>query len=273
MCKPTHHHLKKRFLKTFLVVVVGFMGAIIVLLLWLMRPYAEKEGMTDLYSADCLIAHAGGKTFDGKTYTNSKEALLYSINLGYKNIELDLYLTTDSQLVCLHKLDDFNRMTGRSLREIDYQTFMNEKYYNKYTPISLSEAVEIWKRRPFVFVTDKFSEVDILDRYFVSNRQNVYVEVRRFWNYHRVSEHEYHAMLTIPHGILGFIKYFCGMAYGGKIYHIVTSKNNSPALLRLYQRLGSRISVFTVNDQDSVKSLISKKIDMIYTDDCVPADF
>ena len=53
------------------------------------------------------IAHAGGGLGE-KTYTNSKEALINSISLGYKLIELDLMVTADKYIFASHGLEIFN---------------------------------------------------------------------------------------------------------------------------------------------------------------------
>ena len=40
-------------------------------------------------------------------------------------------------------------------------------------------------------------------------------------------------MLTIPHGVIGLVKYICGMAMGGKINHIGKRPNLGPGLIWL----------------------------------------
>ncbi|MCX7553266.1 hypothetical protein OS175_05205 [Marinicella sp. S1101] len=50
------------------------------------------------------IAHAGGG-IDGKTYTNSFQALNFNYERGYELFEIDFSWTSDSQLVCLHDWD------------------------------------------------------------------------------------------------------------------------------------------------------------------------
>jgi glycerophosphoryl diester phosphodiesterase len=47
------------------------------------------------------VAHAGG-AIDGKTYTNSLEALDYNLKNGFLYFELDFSFTQDRQLVCIH---------------------------------------------------------------------------------------------------------------------------------------------------------------------------
>ena len=58
------------------------------------------------------IAHAGGG-IDGKTYTNSLEALDYNVKKGFLYFELDFSFTKDKRLVCIHDWrNSFNRTFG-----------------------------------------------------------------------------------------------------------------------------------------------------------------
>ena len=51
------------------------------------------------------VAHAGGG-INGKTYTNSLEALDYNVRNGFIYFELDFSFTKDKQLVCIHDWRD-----------------------------------------------------------------------------------------------------------------------------------------------------------------------
>ena len=50
---------------------------------------------------NALIAHGGG-AINGEIYTNSKEAVLQSLEAGYKYIEVDLFQLKDGTIVCAH---------------------------------------------------------------------------------------------------------------------------------------------------------------------------
>lgn len=262
--------MRKRIIRYCLGLLIIVFVVVCAFLLWLMRPFERK---TDVNRGNIeLIAHAGG-SIDGYTYTNSKEALLNAIDKGYKYIELDLYMTTDSQLVCLHDKDKFALMTGIHINQIDSDKFLESRFFGKYTPMTLREAIYYWERNPFILVTDKYSNPTELNKLFLKNRHNVYVEVRRFWDYHDVEDNGYHAMLTTPRGIVGMIKYFCCYIYGmRKIQHIVVYKKIEDCFLRLYKRLGSKVSVYTENDIDEAKKLGNRGFDMIYTDSLVLKD-
>jgi phosphoglycerol transferase len=58
------------------------------------------------------VAHAGGG-INGKTYTNSLEALDHNLKNGFSYFELDFSFTKDRQLVCIHDWkQNFNRVFG-----------------------------------------------------------------------------------------------------------------------------------------------------------------
>ena len=58
------------------------------------------------------VAHAGGG-INGKTYTNSLEALDYNVKNGFSYFELDFSFTKDRRLVCIHDWkQNFNSTFG-----------------------------------------------------------------------------------------------------------------------------------------------------------------
>jgi glycerophosphoryl diester phosphodiesterase len=61
------------------------------------------------------VAHAGGG-LDGRTYTNSIEALTANQEKGFRYFELDFVFTSDGELVCLHDWhDNFEATFGFSI--------------------------------------------------------------------------------------------------------------------------------------------------------------
>lgn len=141
--------------KLALVTVIALLSSAILsfgVFLWLSRPFPEPSQCFNVLDSRFLIAHAGGSV-NGITYLNNKETVICSLDKGFKYIELDLYLNSDGKVICSHGSKQHSN--------------------NLFT---LSEAIRIWKDRPFVFVTDKISDYRILNNYFINNRQNVIVE-------------------------------------------------------------------------------------------------
>ena len=169
--------LIKAFFKhlSFIRILGGIIIVVIILLLYLSRPF----GTCNRYWRDSsfYIAHAGGE-IDGYRYTNSKEAVLQALNQGCKYIELDIYCTSDSHLVCMHGLDLYNKQT-ESHYEIDNFTlddFRKNKIYGRYTPISLQEVLLTQDSIDFVLVTDGLSDARLFNREINKNRNKIMVE-------------------------------------------------------------------------------------------------
>ena len=233
--------------------------------LWLSRPLVESPEEINVFRQNCLIAHAGG-AIDGYTYTNSKEALINSLDKGFRYIELDLYETTDSNVVCLHGLEDYCQMTSIGVETLDTKTFLSHKLYGKYTPMTLSDAIKIWEQRPFLFVTDKISDPKILNKYFKNNRDKVYVEAFSLKDYLQLERDGYKPMLTRDGSRRGMLWFLMeNIVYKNKV-SIVTTCFASKTLLRIYKNMGVKVALFTVNDEDYVKSHVGKYVDFIYTD-------
>ena len=102
------------------------------------------EAPEDAWFADVpLIVHAGGG-IEGHTYTNSREALLNSLEKGACFIEMDLLYTSDGHLVCAHSWDEVYPVKSRPTLE----TFVASKVQGKFTPLTAEDLVEIMKENP-----------------------------------------------------------------------------------------------------------------------------
>lgn len=235
-----------------LVIVIALLSSAILsfgVFLWLSRPFPESSQRINVLDPRFLIAHAGGSV-NGKTYLNNKEAVICSLDKGFKYIELDLFLNSDGKVICSH---DF------------------ERHSNKL--FTLSEAIRIWQDSPFVFVTDKISDYKILNNYFYDNRQNVIVEAFSVEDYCLLEKEGYIPMLSIGGRIGGLAKFLIASIKTGRIIsRVVTTKDANGFLLRFYKRLGVTIAVYTVNDVNYLKNHIGKDVDLVYTDFLQPSD-
>ncbi len=100
------------------------------------------------YANNPVIAHAAGG-INQFAYTNSKEALIQSLENGERVIEMDFVLTTDRKLVCRHgwKDDDGNRIKKQT-----YDEFMATETSGGYTPLSAEDAISILKEYPKTYL-------------------------------------------------------------------------------------------------------------------------
>ena len=142
-----------------------------------------------------FIAHAGGG-IDGKTYTNSLEALNNSINNSFKLIELDILVTDDGKIVAQH---DF-----RILEEICNKNFFYDKekkkrkkilfheikncnkiFDDKYTLLKENQIIEIFENnKELILVTDKIDNYKLIYEKF-KFQDRLIVEVFTIKDYFR----------------------------------------------------------------------------------------
>ena len=266
----------KYLLKGFVVVVLLLFSFIIVMFLWLARPLENTLEDVNALNPNHLIAHAGGAV-DCHTYTNSKEALASALDNGFRYIELDLYETTDSNVVCLHSLEDYRKMTSIDCEDLDTKTFLSHQLYGRYTPITLNDAIKIWEERPFFFVTDKISDPKILNRYFKKNRDKVIVEAFSLNDYIELERDGYTPMFSIMAlNVRGLYLYIINsIKYSKGLTRIVTNSYVSKYVYRIYRRLGAQqIAVYSLYDEDYQKlhereyleKFAGREVDLVYVD-------
>lgn len=117
-----------------------------------------------------LIAHAGGSV-DGNPYTNSREALLLSIEAGFRLVELDFSMTRDGDWFTTHDWEYWAKRTGyKGTLPPTTQAVRERKssfggagaemaLAGTYTTLSLDELVGLLADRPAVkVITDTKSD-------------------------------------------------------------------------------------------------------------------
>lgn len=103
------------------------------------------------------IAHALGG-IENNQYTNSKEALKNSYSKGVKLYEVDVSLTSDEKLVCVHgwSKKDYTEKLGIKYNKenavMSYEQFMNTKIKGKYTTMSFKDLIEFMKVHDDMYV-------------------------------------------------------------------------------------------------------------------------
>ena len=268
----------KRGLKWMSVIMLISGMLLMVALLWLARPLEESSKDINALSPNCLIAHAGG-AIDGHTYTNCKEALQNALDSGFRYIELDLYETADSDVVCLHSIEDYNKMTSTDSKALalDTKSFLSHQLYGKYTPMTLDDAIKIWEDRPFYFVTDKIADPQILNKYFKNNRDKVIVEAFTLDDYVQLEREGYIPLFSIMAlNVRGLYLYIINsLKYGKSLPRIVTNTYVSKYVYRIYKRLGAQqIAVYSLYDKDYQKlyereyleKYAGREVDLVYVD-------
>ena len=190
------------------------------------------------------IAHAGGCTKEGHLYSNSLEAVRNALKHRMSYIELDLSLTSDSQLVAWH---DWSF-------EWDYvpthDQFMARKIYDAFTPIDFSRLDSILrKNRRLSLVTDKISDPDIIDRWLQPYKERVWVEC--------FSDDDYLALQEMGYNVLAS--------------RVPPLMADSPALIRNYTF--NRFQCTDLSDRDGdVFALFGLEISRSMADSLLAAD-
>jgi hypothetical protein len=206
------------------------------MIIWLTRPMNDMKN--DLNNTKYYIAHAGGG-IDGFIYTNSKEAVLNSIDNGFMYIELDLFLSQDENLLCIHDLYEFNKMTETNDTSLTINTeeFKSRVIYKKYTPLTLTEVLQMHNNYSFILVIDKISSPQILNRFITpANKEKMYVEALSGNDYYELLTNGYKPMLALyKHKIIRYLYHLIIKRH--RIKWIVTSaeKEEDFSTLRLFK--------------------------------------
>ena len=241
------------------------MFLILLFILWVYLPFTSVE---DCEYRDRLVAHGCGSV-DGCLQTNCKEALLKSVKNGIKKIEIDLYITKDGHLVCIHDLALFNKMCNRKEgTPLYYSDFKGCKIYGKYTPMSFNDVIDLQSQYGFTIMTDKISDVKLLNKYIPNSLRNeIYVEAFSIDDYIELENNGYIPMYSatfrykdIPRFITDCFK------KQGLIDFVVVSHKSFGFYLRLVRKLGVKVAVYTQNNKAYINKYILKKADYIYID-------
>ncbi|MGE7795268.1 glycerophosphodiester phosphodiesterase family protein [Lysinibacillus fusiformis] len=111
----------------------------------------------DVWENNNLIAHAFGAV-DGKDYTNSFEAFEQNYKKGYRVFEVDFLLTSDNRLIARHDWSYdrallFKQNPPHNLgTPWDYESVMNQKIYDAYSPVDVALVIEIMEKHPDVYI-------------------------------------------------------------------------------------------------------------------------
>lgn len=216
-----------------------------------------------------FIAHAGGG-IEGILYTNSLEAVMLSIQKGYRLIEIDLCETSDGHLVGVHDWKHFKKICQYPQDKQDdtplsLEEFSRCKIHNKFTPIDAKKIEEIFTAHSHLFlVTDKIQNFDLIRSSF-SFQDRIIVEIFGKKKYHEaVSKGIVHPMLSAhnPRRDVYFIE-----RYNVKFvaYDLKSMQQNKETLTYLYKK-GVTIFVYTANDEKILAEALGNYASAFYTD-------
>lgn len=227
-----------------------------------------------------LIAHAGGE-IDGYVYTNSLEALQQAASRGYKFIELDLLLTSDSVLVAAHSWEDFNRMTGNVQwgdSVLSSADFARQRIHGRYTPLTapMIEAFFL-ENEGLYLVTDKISSPVLLSMAFPRLKERMVVEAFSYPHYEQLCDEGYYRVLyscmapdlssALVKNLL-FDRLFPGKRIEWLALH--TSGLYYPSYKFINKVRRFKVALFTLDNYNDVTPEQLQRAGMIYTNTIVP---
>jgi hypothetical protein len=227
-----------------------------------------------------FIAHAGGAV-DSCIYTNSREALELAVKNGFRFIELDFRLTSDSVMVAAYSWSDFNAMTGHGHRGDSvpsYKEFSSRKIYGRYTPLSAHEINAFFREHPELYlVTDKISSPELLCRYFPELKERMVVEAFSYKDYIRLRNEGFYLVLyscmATDLGAALFKNLLFNRLFPGERIEwmsLHTSGFAHPMFRFMNSCRRFKVALFTVDNYNELTPEQLERVDMIYTNTLPP---
>ena len=246
-------------------------------------------------SKNDYIMHALGG-IDEYVYTNSKEALEKSKNLGAKFYEVDVRLTADDKLVLTNGWSetDYAEMIGLDLDSysngMTYDQFMGTMIEERYTPLDFKDLVDFMKENPDTYMMLDFGkkkalylrkaykeilgiteDSSILDRMIVGGHNTDMVKTARsmynfkLYNlYWPAEENRLDERIDTPEDFLDY----CRKNRVTSVSTLEETYEKERDIIQFFRNNGLIVYVFTENDEERAKELL-KEVDMVGTDSLV----
>lgn len=220
-----------------------------------------------------FIAHAGGailKNAQGQpqtyTYTNSKEALLQSLQEGFSFIELDLMLDNAGGIFAAHDYKHFYSLIGKevqgdeALTAPSKQEILESKIHGFLTPLVAESITQIFQSYPHAYlVTDKLNDFAAIKAQLPFT-QRILIEVFSLRGYYQAKQMGLKPMLSTSDIALAKALRIPMLAT-----HTSTISKN-PQLAQEYIEQGGCIMAFSSNEKDFIERHKDKSATMFYTD-------
>ena len=217
-----------------------------------------------------FIAHAGGQ-IDGRTYTNSRQALDLAYENGLRLFEIDLIKTRDDVLVAAHDWEKWRNATGSEVEVPSHREFKETLLFGKYQTLDLSDLDEWFALRTDAYlVTDEVRDSAGLVEDF-SHEDRLIVEVFSIDDYRRASEEGVrHPMLSLRAALMddGEDKVVDFLRSQPVKFAAVSSKiiRSKRKLLAKMRRNQACVFVFTSGDPQFLESSFESVVYGAYTD-------
>lgn len=120
------------------------------------EPTEDMVETEPWYNISRLIHHACGG-INGTKYTNSLEAMERTLSKGNLLVEVDFLFTSDGQLICAHKWDQF----FRDKENCTLEEFLQLKVKKKYTPLTAGDIIGYMEKYPSLYIIVDTKEPDL----------------------------------------------------------------------------------------------------------------
>ena len=233
------------------------------------------------------IAHALGG-FAGREYLNCREGFLDMYRRGVRLFELDLSKTSDGVWVCRHNWNEpMGQWNGKEKKVLTEKQFKESKIYGKYTPMTLEDFFLLLKDYPDAFVMIDSKQYSLRNYQRTLEDYYEYVETARAVGAEDVlnqiiPEIYSQAMFAGAAMIYTFPSYIYSLwqEYSEEDLEEIASfchekgigaatiywKYWSEEAEQIFENLGIRLYVYTVNDRNQARGYLSEGAEGICTD-------
>lgn len=228
------------------------------------------------------IAHAGG-AIDGKTYTNSIEALDANYAAGFRFFEIDLIFTRDDKLVALHDWDDnFRNLFGRGLAppltEAEFRRAVAAGVPGYHVPV-LEELLDWLAAHPDALLVTDVKDRNVEALALIAKRRpglraRIIPQIYRPDEYEPVRGLGYDSIIWTlyrhPVGDFAVVRQLSRMAPFAVA--MPSSRARQGSLAPHLARLGVPVLVHTVNDPNGLRELKRLSVTEVFTDFLPPCE-
>lgn len=233
------------------------------------------------------VAHALGG-YEGNIYNNTEEALINSIDNGYKFLEVDMQLTSDDELVCFHAFSNgtYSKTGIDYSGDIpNYDEFMSWKVQGKYKTIDAGTIIDYMCQYPDLLIDIDLKKSDkgtthkmISELVKLADNDSEILDriLMQFYGYesYKFIDDVYHFkyyQFIVTQNDLKDINRIVTFCKDNKITGLTINKEYiTDKILKKLKSNKIYILSFTTDDEEEAKDLLSRGVNTICTNFLIP---
>ncbi len=226
------------------------------------------------------IAHAAGG-IDGRTYTNSYEALDTNLEKGFEYFEIDFSFTSDGELVCLHDWDGtFQRTFGYKTEDKvtlkEFENLVESK--SRYTNCTLN-GLALWMlNNPSSYIVtdvkeDNLKALRIISEVLPSANKRVIPQIYQPENFNTVKNLGFEQVIWTLYRSAAKVDEVIDwvLKFEGSVAVTMPEQRAKTVLPKLLSKINVPTYVHTINSlEKEADYLTTYGISEIYTDFLIP---